>query len=94
MKLDLTIEGAQALRDFAEALEPVLDELSEDTDELIGVYDEVSEGIGPHEENFQSMLRTVKKAQITADEAVREMPPKMIALAQAIETFVKTKPSM
>lgn len=94
MKLDLTVEGARALREFSEVLPSVLEELASDTEELINVYSTVSESIGPHEESFNAMLRSVANAQKVADEAVQVMPAKMTALAEAIEDFVRKSPSV
>lgn len=94
MKLELTVEGAQALRDFADALLPVLDELSYDTERLTEVYRSVSDNIGTHEESFNSMLRSVTRAQKTADEAIQAIPEKMRSAAQAIEDYVRSHPSI
>ena len=94
MKLELTEEGAQALRDFADALPPVLDELSFDTEQLIGVYRSVSDDLGVHEENFNSMLNSVARAQKAADEAIQVIPDKMRNVAQAIEDYIKSRPSI
>ncbi len=94
MKLELTAEGAQALRDFADALPPVMDELSYDTEQLIDIFHSVSDDLGIHEENFNSMLSTVARAQKAADEAMQVIPGKMRKVAQAIEDYVKIHPSI
>lgn len=94
MKLELTAEGAQALRDFADALPPVLDELSYDTEQLIETFRSVSDDLGTHEENFNSMLRSVARAQKAADEAIQTIPEKMRNVAQAIEDYVRSHPSI
>lgn len=94
MKLELTPEGAQALRDFADALPPVLDELAYDTDELLRVYQSVSEDLGIHGDNFSSILQSVALAQKEAEEAIQVMPAKMYKLAQDIDDYVRKHPSI
>lgn len=94
MKLELTVEGAQALRDFADALPPVMDELSYDTEQLIEIFRSVSDDLGVHEENFSSMLRSVARAQKIAEEAIQVIPEKMRGVAQAIEDYIRSHPSI
>lgn len=94
MKLELTEEGAQALRDFADALPPVLDELSYDTERLIEVFRSVSDNLGAHEEDFNSMLRGVARAQKAAEEAIQVVPEKMRNVAEAIEDYIRRHPSI
>ena len=94
MKLELTSEGAQALRDFADALPPIMDELSYDTQQLIDVFRSVSDNLGVHETNFNSMLRSVANAQQAAEEAIQIIPGKMRDVAQAIEDYVRRHPTI
>lgn len=94
MIIDLTIESASALRELADSLSTTMDEMEDDTEQLIAVFRSVTERLGVHEENFSDMLEKVTKTQEDANEAVRLLIPKMLNVADAIEVYVNDHPSI
>ncbi|MBO5485230.1 MAG: hypothetical protein J5979_08500 [Lachnospiraceae bacterium] len=94
MIIDLTIESASTLRELADSLSTTMDEMEDDTEQLIAVYRSVTERLGVHEENFSDMLEKVTKTQEDANEAVRLLIPKMLNVADAIEVYVNDHPSI
>ncbi len=94
MIIDLTIEAASALRDLADSLSTTMDDMANDTEQLIGIFRSVRERLGVHEENFAYMLDTVTKAQENANEAVKLLIPKMLNVADAIDIYVGNHPSI
>lgn len=94
MKLTLTPEGAQALREFASAIPVAIDNIVTETDILINVYNSVSERLGEHNQDFSDLLMHIKKAQQNAAESILELPPKMKATAAKIDAYVATHPTI
>lgn len=93
-EIKLDMEAVSALRDLADSLSTTMDEMEDDTEQLIAVFRSVSEKLGVHEENFSYMLEKVTKTQDDANEAVRLLIPKMLNVADAIEVYVNDHPSI
>ena len=94
MKLTLTHEGAEALREFAGALPIAIDNIVTETGVLLNVYSAISERLGEHGQDFSDLLMHIKKAQQTALDAVAELPPKMEATASKIDSYVAARPKL
>lgn len=94
MIVDLTKESVSALRELADSLSATMDEMEDDTEQLIAVFRSVTEKLGVHEENFSDMLEKVTKTQENANEACRLLIPKMLNVADAIEVYVNDHPSI
>ncbi len=93
-KIFMTQEGADALREFAQAMPLAIANIVESTEKLIQVYQSVAEEVGPHEQDFYDMLMLIKRAQETAAEAIQELPPQLNATADKIEVFIASNPSI
>lgn len=94
MELKLDMESASALRDLADSLSTTMDEMEDDTEQLIAVFRSVSEELGVHGEDFSYMLENVTKTQENANEACRLLIPKMMNVAEAIEVYANDHPSI
>jgi DNA anti-recombination protein RmuC len=94
MKLTLTYEGAQALREFAEAIPLAIENIRNETDALQNVYRSVSDRLGSHNQDFVDLLTHIQNAQKRAAEAISELPPKMLATAEKIEAYVAAHPTL
>ena len=92
MILSLNHKGAQALRDFAEAIPQAIQNISDDTDKLIGVYQSVQEKVGVHGDDFHTLLQSIEKVQKDAAQAVEVLPHMLVETAEKIETYVSNNP--
>jgi len=94
MKLALNQESASALRTFAEAMPFAIENIRQDTEKIIQVYQSVADSLGVHEQNFYDMLMIIKNAQEIAAEAIQILPPKMVLVADKIDAYVAAHPSV
>ena len=94
MKLALNTESANALREFAEAMPVTIENITESTERVVEVYQSVAENVGPHNQDFYSMLMFIKSAQIAAAEAVQVLPTMLNTTADKIDAYVAAKPSV
>lgn len=94
MKIELTVEGAIALREFAEAMPFALENIVESTENLLQVYQSVAEELGNHEPEFCEMLLHIKKAQEDASEAIQVLPGQLLATADKIDAYVANRPTV
>lgn len=92
MKLTLTPEGAEALRQFAGAIPLTIENIVGETNKLLNVYNSVSEHLGEHNQDFCDLLTHIKKAQQAASDAILELPPKMEDAAAKIDAYVAAHP--
>lgn len=92
MKIEMSKKGAQALRDFAEAMPLAINNIVEETQNLIAVYKSVSDQVGPHEQDFDTMIKLITKAQNDAVDAVNALPPRLRYTADKIDEFIATHP--
>lgn len=94
MKLSLNHESAEAMREFADAMPVAIENIIQDTQKLIQVYESVSDSVGPHEQDFLSMLMTIKRAQEMAADAITALPPQLRNTADKIDAYVSYKPGI
>lgn len=94
MSIALNKEGADALREFAQAMPLAISSISESTEKLMNVYQSVAEELGEHDEAFQSMLMYVIAAQKKAAEAIEYLPQNLIRTADAIDAYVAKEVSI
>lgn len=94
IKIKIDSAGAQALREFAEAMPVAMSNIEERTNNIIQVYQSVAESVGPHEQDFADMLQTIKKAQEKARDAILELPTMLRNTADKIDDYVARKPSV
>lgn len=92
MILSLNHKSAMALREFAEAIPQAIQNISDDTDKLIGVYQSVQEKVGVHGDDFHNLLQSIEKVQKDAAQAMEALPHMLIETAVKIETYVSNNP--
>jgi hypothetical protein len=92
MKISLNEKSAQAMRDFAEAMPFAINNIVEETQRLIDVYNSVSDQVGPHQQDFETMMKLISQAQADAADAIKALPPKLRYTADKIDAFIATHP--
>ena len=93
IKLTLTREGAQSLRDFADALLRSAENIEEATNTLSTVFSENSQDLGVHLSDFEEMLEHIKAAKQKGQDAITALAPKMRYAAETIDAYVDTLPT-
>lgn len=94
MKLALNTESAAALREFAEAMPLVIENIRESTERVVQVYQSVAENVGPHNRDFYDMLMLIKDAQEVASDAIEALPKMLTSTADKIDRYVAASPSI
>ena len=94
MLLSLNHKSAKAMRDFAEAMPVAIQNISDDTEKLMRVYQQVSDSVGVHGDGFHNMLSLIQKAQKDAAQAVEVLPHMLIETAVKIEQYVAKNPTV
>ena len=94
LKLSLNTEGAQALREFAQALPDAIEKIKEDTDSLMAFFNGIEDELGVHANDFKDILEMVNSALKKGEQAVMELPPRMKATADKIDSYVESKPKL
>ena len=94
MILSLNHKSAKAMRDFAEAMPIAIQNICDDTEKLMRVYQQVSDSVGVHGDDFHNMLSLIQKAQKDAAQAVEVLPHMLIETAIKIEQYVAKTPTI
>jgi hypothetical protein len=93
IKLTLTHEGAEALREFARSLPNAIENIESSTEKLSAEYKSMAESLGIHKQDFESLLACIKKAQSDATDAIAMLVPKMNSTADKIDDYIAYKAS-
>lgn len=88
MKLELNPEGANALREFGEAMPIAVANIVASTLKLCSVYQSVADTLGVHRQSFYDMLMLIKKAQECSAEAIEALPTLLNSTADKIDQYV------
>ena len=91
--LTLTNEGADTLREFASSMKLAIENIVEETNKLIEVYNSL-EDLGAHEDDFAELLENIKRVQEEARDALDVLPRKMEATADKIDAYVASRPKI
>ena len=91
VKIGLNQESVDALLALAQALPVAVNNIADATERLWQVFQSVSDKVGPHEPDFETMLVCIKKAQETAAEALITLPPMMAATANNISAYIANR---
>ena len=94
MRITVSKESAIALRTFAEAMPFTIENIRQDTERLVQVYQSVADSVGPHEQAFASMLMLIKSAQEAAAEAIQALPAMLVETADRIDAYVAMNPTI
>lgn len=88
MRLSISKESVSALREFANSIPKVMDNIEGSTENLLNIFKAVFETIGPHEQQFLELLQTVKSAQEKSIDAIRELPYMLNSTADKMESYI------
>lgn len=88
MRLSISKESVAALREFANTMPIVMDNIENDTEKLFNIFKMVSDTVGPHGQQFLELLNTVKKAQEKCVDAIRELPYMLNSTAEKMESYI------
>ena len=88
MKLSLNEKSVDALRSFAEIIPKILDLLEENTEQLIGIYYNISDDLGPHCDMFEEMLHHIKQSKEISADSIEELSQMLKTTADKMESFI------
>ena len=88
LELSINIQSVDALREYADIILVVCDNLEEDIRKLIEIYNDVSENIGPHNESFESMLIGIKHVEELSAESIKELSYMLKCTADKMEAYI------
>lgn len=89
MKLSLSMESVQVLREFAELMPKVIEHLTESTSALYNTYNSLIDTIGPHAGDFLDMLHNVNNSQISMNESIKELSFMLNGTADKMESYIQ-----
>ena len=87
-RVDVFENGADRLTKAAKNMPIAMDNIVTETDNLLNVYNAVSEHIGEYNQDFSDLLMHIKKAQQTASYAILELLPKIKEFATKLEAYI------
>ena len=88
MKIALDHRSARALRELADTLPKAAADITDATVRLMTVWQNCSDSVGPHAEEFRAMLDHIRKAQLQASDAIQALPQGMCSAADRIEQYL------
>ena len=94
MLLALNHKSSKAMMDFAEAMPVAIQNINDDTEKLMSVYQQVSDNVGVHGDDFHNMLALIQKAQRDAAQAIEVLPHMLVETAVRIEQYVAKNPTV
>lgn len=89
MILSINSESIVVLREYADIIKTVVNDMSNDAVNLFSTYYNVSEQVGPHEEQFKEMLSKVKQFQEISNDSIEELSYMLISTAEKMETYLR-----
>lgn len=92
--ITISREGAQTLRDFAQAMPYAVECLSQDTETLRTVFESVSEGLGEIEPDFADIVDLCSQAVANAQESIEGLPADLERTATAIDHYLDDHPEI
>ena len=93
IRILLSHEGADYLRQFADVMPVAVEKIYQDTERLIQVYQSVSDEIGPHYRDFINMLQTIRRAVEISGQAIEALPKGLRITADRIDDYVDSSAS-
>ena len=88
MILSLDVQSVEVLRHFSKILPNIMGEIKESTKKLLITYNQVSEGVGPHEKEFYDMLCSIERALNTSEDSLLALSKELEKSAAKIEKFL------
>ena len=80
-----TKEGAQIVREFAQAMVDASADMDERTKRLTEILHNNEQGLGVHTDRIIELIEAVKSAEEKSRESIDVLPPAMKIVAQLIE---------
>lgn len=88
MKLSINQESVYALREYAEVIPKIISNISIGMEKLFSTYTNVIESIGPHRNQFEEMMYTIKVFNNTTSEFIEELPYMLNCTADKMESYI------
>ncbi len=89
MKLSISMESVNVLNEFAEKIPTVLENIYNDTQELLNKYYCLADVVGPHNVEFEEMLRIVQNSQDNSSLAIKELSYMLKGTADKMESYIR-----
>lgn len=87
-KIKLTPEGVDTLRQWADAISYIMDDIVFDTEKVIKDYKKIENKLGIHSNLFEQMTLHIKKAMVLSIDAVEDLPKRLHITADKIEAYI------
>lgn len=88
MKLSINEQSVNALRDYADKLSQICNNLEKDILRLLNIYNNVSDDVGLHRKLFEEMLLQIKKAEEILNESINELVYMLKCTADKMESYI------
>ena len=88
LKLNLSIEGATALREWADGIWLASDSIRQSTDELLHILEHNQDALGVHASGFAQLFLYIQKYQEQSAEAIEALPEMLHNTADKIEMYI------
>lgn len=89
MKLSINEQSVIALREYADRILTICIKLEEDIQQLLSVYNNVFEDIGPHNELFGEMLVKIRKSEEILNGSIKELSYVLKCTADKMESYIQ-----
>lgn len=89
MKLSISTDSVNVLNEFAEKIPTVLENIYNDTQNLLNQYYNLADTVGPHNTQFEEMLQIVRNSQDNSSLAIKELSYMLKATADKMESYIQ-----
>lgn len=91
-KLSLTVEGAAALREWADGIWLASNSIRQETESLIQELLSRKDDLGEHADAFSQFFSCIQKYQELSSEALERLPEMLYEVANKIELYISNSP--
>lgn len=88
MRISMNMQSVTALREFAKSMPIALNELNELQEKMERTFSELETSLGPHADQFLSMLSDISRANKLSEEAIKELPYMINSTADKMEAYI------
>lgn len=89
MKLSISMESVRILNEFADKIPTVLDNICNDTQNLLNKYYFLENAIGPHSAQFEELLQLVQHSKNNSSFAIKELSFMLKGTANKMESYIQ-----
>ena len=86
--MTLTMEGAAALREWADGIWLAADSIRQETDALMHTLEQNQDALGVHVSDFANLFFNIQKYQEQSAEAIEALPEMLHNTADKIEMYI------